>query len=457
MSSLSTQQKRSNQSQTLSNFSSFKKAPLNQKIYSILLLLVIVVQPPFMTFSLIPNYKIIGGIILCLLIIIILTQGKLVLVHRKNFIYLMSYILINIIYYVILAFEPLNLKYSVSLTIGLASFSICFLTLINVCTKINFLELYVKFISMLAAINTIGYLLVFLKLLKPLGTFLSKLNENDEFYNYGLFFVQKKLVTEIGDSSLMRTCGYFDEPGTFAFYIMLSLIAYQIFFSQKIKNKILEINLLIAGITTFSLAFYIFLVLYLLFFYSGYFVIKAIKFLTKNKIQIFYTLLMISLGFFLYLILTNEILFLYLKEKIFERLELTGDEQVFSGNNRARSFNIGLPLFLDNIWLGWGIGYVKAYFKGFDGSSIMGALVSYGLLGCIIIYWIFVWVTFKLLWTLKIKFVGVGLIFLLNFIQRPWNFNDPLNILYLFYLISYYSFSSKKQKNSIEPELLSRK
>lgn len=449
--------KNQNNINILSNSSSFKKAPIQQKFYSILLLLAIMVQPPFMTFSLIPDYKIVGGIILCLLMIINLSKRKVVIVHRRNFIYFISYIIINIIYYIAIAFDPLNLKYSVSFTLGIASFFICFLTIINVCTKINFLELYVKFIFILSVINNIGYLLVCLNLLKPFHTFISQLNSKDEFYNYGLFFVQKKLVTELDGSTLLRTCGYFDEPGTFAFYLMLALIAYKIFLTTNGKNKFIEIILLISGITTFSLAFYIFLFLYLLFFYAEYLTITILKLFTKNKIKIFILILIILLFFVLYLALTNDILILYLKEKIFERLQLTGDDQIFAGNNRAGSFNVGLPLFLHKIWLGWGIGYVKTYFKDFDGASIMGVLVSYGLLGCIIIYWIFVSVTFKLLLTFKLKFVGVGLIFLLNFIQRPWNFNDPLNILYLFYLINYYSFSANKQKFSITKNLLSQK
>ena len=65
---------------------------------------------------------------------------------------------------------------------------------------------------------------------------------------------------------ILRIAGFFDEPGTMAFFLVFALLINKVVFNSK-KNEIL---ILISGFFTFSLAFYIIGFFYLLFFYFNF-------------------------------------------------------------------------------------------------------------------------------------------------------------------------------------------
>ena len=141
----------------------------------------------------------------------------------------------------------------------------------------------------------------------------------------------------------------------------------------------------------------------------------------------------------------NEVFWQYFQGKILNRLEFTGDEQIISGNNRASGLTVGLELFLQNIWFGWGLGYSQEHLRSqFDFASLAGPLVQYGLIGTIfIIHLPFFRGVLQLLCSLKKDFIAAGIVLILNFCQRPFNFTDPLILLSLLFIVNY--FSSKKR------------
>lgn len=416
-------------------------------IYVILLLTSIILQPPFIFFSFFPNYYKLAIALLLMILSGILFFKKTI---KCNYFFLF-YILINLLYFCFLLLDPINYKYVISDTRQLIALGLCYLFLVNVLKNINYINLYVKFMAFLSAINTIGYLLMSLNLLKPFSEFTSAfVVDQDVFYNYGFFVVQKKLVTELSGFTISRTCGYFDEPGTFGFYITIAIILYHLFFSKNSKNKVIELILLLAGFTTFSLAFYVSITIFYSFlFLDAKTILNPVLFILKKKwswLHLLFFLLIIILSITIYNIMSgNEVFWQYFQGKILNRLEFTGDEQIIAGNNRASGLTVGLELFLQNIWFGWGLGYSQEHLRSqFDFASLAGPLVQYGLIGTIfIIHLPFFRGVLQLLCSLKKDFIAAGIVLILNFCQRPFNFTDPLILLSLLFIVNY--FSSKKR------------
>ncbi|MFW6026968.1 MAG: hypothetical protein ACOCRX_11580 [Candidatus Woesearchaeota archaeon] len=284
-----------------------------------------------------------------------------------------------------------------------------------------------------------------LGLLKPFSEFESAfLQGSDAFYNYGFFVVQKKLITELSGFNLSRTCGYFDEPGTFAFFVTFAIVFYHLFFSEKSKHILIELILLITGLTTFSLGFYISIII----FYMGIALdfkkieivanyIRNLFLLSPKKKHLCHYYTTIVLFITIYILVSNETFREYLQAEIFTRLELTGDKQLIAGNNRASGFTTGLSIFSERIWFGWGIGFANEFLQDrFVFASLAGPLVRYGLIGTIfIIHLPFFRVLFQLIFSAQKEFMVAGIIFFLNFAQRPFNFQSPLILLSLFFIV----------------------
>ena len=80
--------------------------------------------------------------------------------------------------------------------------------------------------------------------LQPLDTFLER-----PYYDFGLTFTN--IFYQIGDLKVIRVAGFYDEPGTFAFYMTFALLLARIFGMARWK----ELLLIIFGLTSLSMAF----------------------------------------------------------------------------------------------------------------------------------------------------------------------------------------------------------
>ena len=426
-----------------------RKILTRTNIYIILFFLLNIIQPPFIFFSFFPTYYKLAIAVLLIILLSIFFAYQLSSFSHNNKItfrcsyFFLFYIAINIIYFCILLFEPSNYRYVISDISQLIALILSYLFFVNILNNINYIKLYVKFITFISAINTIGYLLMSLGLLKPFSEFESGFSKSqDIFYNYIFFVVQKKLLTELSSFNLSRTCGYFDEPGTFGFFLTFAIVLYNLFFSEKSKHILIELILLITGLTTFSLGFYISIAI---FYIAIKLDIKAVANYIKNilfpkKKHIWYYFLLIMLFALPPILISNEDITRYLQTEIFTRLEFTGDERIIAGNNRADGFTNGLSRFLERLWFGWGPGLAHKYFQGeFEFASLAGPLVQHGLIGTIfIIHLPFFRVLFQLISSAKKEFIIGGVILILNFMQRPFNFNSPLILLGLFFIVDYY-------------------
>lgn len=131
-----------------------------------------------------------------------------------------------------------------------------FLSLYNFSDIHSFVKVNVILVTVQAAMAAIAFFLVLSGILEPLFEY-SNLDGRTG-YCYGLTCSNFVL------GNIIRAAGYFDEPGALAFWGVYSLIINKMF----IKNRVIEITLIIGLIFTLSMAFFIQLALYLLFFYS---------------------------------------------------------------------------------------------------------------------------------------------------------------------------------------------
>ncbi len=244
-----------------------------------------------------------------------------------------------------------------------------------------------------------------------------------ESMNY-FFTFSNSVFNKDGDFKLLRVAGYFDEPGTMAFYLTFALLLNQMTFKNRLYDKLL----IFSGIFTFSLAFFFTLIIYFSFYpnwkktYLRLGVILAVLFftitLTKDTNPISGGISLMTLN----------------------RLE-GSDDGMIQGDNRTIYFEQGIEFFKEKPLLGHGQQNVLtgSKFFGYDPSSFVGYLVFYGAIGTSIIFLIYLcqfMYIFRFDGDLKIDVFVLKLVFieLLLFIQRPL-INVPLALLILVVIV----------------------
>lgn len=182
--------------------------------------------------------------------------------------------------------------------------------------------------------------------------------ESEKFLVYAAYPFH---IKEIGGiiNLLPRFSSYFDEPGVVGTISGVLLCCQHV----NLKRKY-NIPILLAGILSFSLFFYLLLVLYFIFFFKS------------AKIRIILLGMMAGIGLYLYSI-DNEIINTY----IFDRL-VYDEDKGFSGNNRtAAGFDEWFAKYskTSDAWLGLGRGTKNLYDEG--GASYKDRIVEYGYVG----------------------------------------------------------------------------
>ncbi|MEB6680153.1 hypothetical protein [Acinetobacter lwoffii] len=246
-----------------------------------------------------------------------------------------------------------------------------------------------------------------------------KLEYQISFYSYVFSLIPNYDVP----SSFYRFCGIFEEPGVVGTVCSLLLVA------DKCKFKSYENKLLLFyGVISFSLAFYVIILLYFLIF-----MVRSIK------------------GLFLFLFFSFGLFLLYsfsakFEELILSRLAFSSDSG-FSGNNRS-------SIYLDNLFKNWFKSEVDIILFGYpnvinDGySSIKQVPVENGLLG------VFSAFCFLALIIYKNSISGISgynlffifFIFFISLFQRP--------SFYILYFILILSFAFLNHSNFLKSRTL---
>lgn len=254
-------------------------------------------------------------------------------------------------------------------------------------------ELYYKYIVMLSSFGIIAYLCTTLSiniLPKTICPYYAeRLDASYMYYDYYLSYV-------LVEFPYIRLCGLFNEPGYYGTFLGLILVAEK--FDLKKKSNII---LLIAGIFTFSAAFFITLILF--------FVIKLI--LTRNyKILFTAVLLFLCIPF---LNIQNEN-FTHLMERF-----TFVDGKLNAINRTGSSFDLFFNNYIQSadVLFGYGRGYLS-YYGEIGNLSYKTYIVEFGLLACAVFWLGIFYNSIKLSKKNRLAIV-FALLFMVNIYQRP--------------------------------------
>lgn len=263
-------------------------------------------------------------------------------------------------------------------------------------------------------------------------------------YNFILTFTNS--VFYVNDKLVIRVAGFFDEPGTFAYFLTFALGFNKLMFDNKKYEKII----LFLGLFTFSLVFYITLVLYLFLFYVNY----------KKIVRVITYFMIISIAIYAIIKFQNKndaINRIYTLTVSRLKLENADSNKTFAGDNRTVLFRKAMIAYKDAPLMGQGISYQEdpgnKFYKQHLGSNIMYPFAVFGLIGTIILFLHLIYLLFfafiKSLIQLKLDKPVVIVVFLifLNFIQRPFFLNF---FTYILIILLIETIKDRTEKNQIK-------
>lgn len=316
------------------------------------------------------------------------------------------------------------LSYSNSLTFFgyLANFSLILILLIRKDKSLLFLKYFKTLFCLTLLLSLFIYILiVFLNLNIPYKS-IPPLNPGKlSDYSQYPFLVSNR---PLGISNLnIRFSGMFDEPGVIGSLAVIFLVADR--FNLKTKQNII---LLISGLLSFSLYFYISILVYFIYLVS-----------TK------YRILIIFLCFLLYSI---TIKIEALNTLVWNRITI--EDGSITGDNRSNdALDIIYQNFINSDDFLWGKGIEYALYHADGASSYKIFLLAYGMIFCIVAFLAFtLYAYFNIN---KFKNVLMFLfLFVSMFYQRPGFIIEPANF-FLFivtiYAINLYKDNEIKNRN----------
>jgi len=238
-------------------------------------------------------------------------------------------------------------------------------------------------------------------------------------------------------ASIVRSAGYFDEPGTFAYFLTVALLLNKLYGYSKAIEKIL----VFFGFCTLSLAFMVTLFLYFIIF---------------GIIEKKYLFIMIFFGV---ISILTQLIYIY-KEKnefgkqVYEltmyRLQSddTGDK-LFNGDNRSENLSYAYKAFLKAPLFGHGMNAhvnIKNEFYGKLCCNPLHPIATDGIIGTLIFFLLFI------VWGLYIFkggnvdliSAGAWFIILISLIQRPGFLAGPFG--YFVFIFLFQATKWRKEK-----------
>ena len=277
---------------------------------------------------------------------------------------------------------------------------------------IRFVKLYNYIILLMAIGGAICFFMVFLCSFRPLFEFQNV--DGRTAYCFGLTCTN----TYVGN--VIRYAGYFDEPGAMAYWGIFALLFNRLFFN----NRRYEWLLIFCLIFTFSLAYYI-----QVFFYLIFFSIKR----SRDVLLLIGVLSLIIGGIFLSKDTDYDVYRFTLYR--FEINETTGQ---FEGDNRSGLSEKAKTQFFKAPILGIGAQNMDAI--DYMADNPYEILAKDGIIGQIVTYLPLIFIAVYGLKTNK-KYLYASIILALGYLQRPFHVDiiHPI-MLYMFFssTIEYY-------------------
>lgn len=284
---------------------------------------------------------------------------------------------------------------------------------------LSFIKFNTVLVTVQAILACIAFVLFFIGFIRIGSSFVSV--DGRDCFSFGLSF-SNMVMASIG-----RMSGYFDEPGALAFWGVYALLFNALF----IKNKIIEYGLIIGLISTLSMAYFIQLAMYLLFFKS-----KNLKMLLPFAIVLF-------VGTTIIINSQNDN---YLYRLTFERFENAANGK----SSRTELAELAHSYFLQSPLIGNGAKKIDSVEYMNDNPYEIPA--KDGILGTISIYLplLIVFIGCK---NTNVRFAVV--ILLVGYLQRPFHINlMHYLILYSFFIACEYTYGRKSyelfQNNNVK-------
>lgn len=271
----------------------------------------------------------------------------------------------------------------------------------------DFVKLFTNWQLLQVVLGTIGFVLVISNILHPLFIFVEANGKLGAFY--GLFATNSF-------EQICRNAGFYDEPGALACWGIYALLFNKLF----IGNRKTEIILLIGLITTLSLAYFVQVTFYILFFYKDKW---------KQLMGIWILLFILLKGISMY----NDD---YYKSTI-GRLEYDEETGSIKGDNRINQLEEAGRIFKMSPIIGVGasnLGKLADKTKDIS-SNIISSMAADGVFGIIIVY-----LPLLLLFRLGMidkKYLYSAIILSLGYYQRPFSPVFLINVIVLYSMILY--------------------
>ena len=290
------------------------------------------------------------------------------------------------------------------------------LALFQVLANTDHVDLFARFwVNLHLVIGALG-LLVFIGgiafNLQPLGTFLQR-----PYYDFGLAYTN--VFYQLGGMKLIRVAGFYDEPGTFAFYMTFALVIARIFGMARWK----EVLLIFFGLTSLSMAFIVVTLIWI-----------ALSLNRKN----FKYLLILVVGATLVLgRLDTEVRDSVYRVTI-DRLSVSSSgDRLLKGDSRTPRMKDNYRAFVDSPIIGHGLHYDQYVGDKYKFSFIVNPVApfaTHGVLGALIVN---IHVVILLIVLIKSKRLRrrdksfVLLVLLATLAQRPITINGFGYILFI--------------------------
>ncbi len=313
----------------------------------------------------------------------------------------------------------------INLFIQLVVVFICF-TFINSLSLVH--KLAVSLIPVMIVMAGFGMLNLFLGILVNIQPFsFTAISDHRDISNYILTFSSS--VSDFGIASIIRSSGYFDEPGTFAFYITVTLLINKMYGGSKLSERLL----VCFGLCTMSLAFFISVILY-------YFIYGILE----GRIKVIIWLAVIVTSLFLFIVEyrdkseVNRVIYELTVYRVMTD-DIT-DDRLFHGDNRSDNLTYAKQAFLQAPFFGHGMTAhtnEKSEFYGKLCCNPLHPFATEGLVGTFVFFLVFIYWGFYIVNRKKFDYISAGawIIIFINMLQRPGTMGGSFGYLVFIFLL----------------------
>ena len=370
---------------------------------------------PFQFYAMIPYhpYKLLVLLVVVVMLAVMLRDG----IKKSN----------NVIFYILIIQAIYSLLTIFIHAISLDSFYMedgyiylnLFIQLIVVFISFAFINNYgllhkvaVSTVPVMVVMAAFGVVILFLGLIVNIQPFsFTALADHRDISNYILTFSSS--VSDLGFASIIRSAGYFDEPGTFAYYITIVLLINKMYGYSKLAERLL----IGFGLCTMSLAFFISVTLY-------YFIFGMLE--GRLKVVIWMAVIAgLVISAIVELKDRSEIGRVVYELTVYRVLPPDeSEDKLFKGDNRSENFAYAKQAFSQAPFFGHGMSAhtnEKNEFVGKLCCNPLHPLATEGLVGTFIYFLVFIYWGFLILKNKPFDYISAGawIIIFINMMQRP--------------------------------------